>query len=96
MRVYSRFVLPPILNLVMPGPAPARAAGAAGAESARRGAARWQQRLTPFWRPLAGGCHLDREMDALLRAAFPIVELETSYLEGPRILTYMYEGRARS
>jgi hypothetical protein len=24
------------------------------------------------------------------------VELETSYLEGPRILTYMYEGRARS
>jgi ubiquinone/menaquinone biosynthesis C-methylase UbiE len=60
------------------------------------GVARWQKRLTPLWRPLAGGCHLDRRMDALLRAAFPVVELATSYLEGPRILTYMYEGRARS
>jgi hypothetical protein len=35
-------------------------------------------------------------MDALLRAAFPAVELEISYLDGPRILTYMYEGCARS
>jgi ubiquinone/menaquinone biosynthesis C-methylase UbiE len=58
--------------------------------------ARWQQRLAPLWRPIAGGCHLDRRMDVLLRAAFPVVELETSYLEGPRILTYMYEGCARS
>lgn len=60
------------------------------------GVARWQQRLTPLWRPIAGGCHLDRRMDELVRAAFPVVELETSYLEGPRILTYMYEGCARS
>ena len=27
----------------------------------------WQRRLTPWWKPLAGGCHLDRDMPALLR-----------------------------
>jgi len=31
--------------------------------------AAWQRRLTPLWRPLAGGCHLDRPIDALIRAA---------------------------
>ena len=29
----------------------------------------WQRRLTPWWKPLAGGCHLDRDMPALLREA---------------------------
>ena len=58
------------------------------------GVARWQHRLTPLWRPLAGGCHLDRRIDALIGAAFAHVELETFYLEGPRLLTYLYEGRA--
>lgn len=28
----------------------------------------WQRRLTPLWRPLAGGCHLDRDPEALLAA----------------------------
>jgi ubiquinone/menaquinone biosynthesis C-methylase UbiE len=60
------------------------------------GVARWQHRLTPLWRPLAGGCHLDRPMAELLRGAFANVTLDTFYLEGPRILTYMYEGTARS
>ena len=58
--------------------------------------ARWQRRLTPLWRPLAGGCHLDRPMDALLRGAFASVAVETFYLEGPRVLTYLYEGSARA
>ncbi|MBN8532383.1 MAG: hypothetical protein J0L97_11075, partial [Alphaproteobacteria bacterium] len=26
----------------------------------------WQDRLTPYWRPLAGGCHLNREMPGLI------------------------------
>lgn len=58
--------------------------------------AAWQRRLTPLWRPLAGGCHLDRRMDALIGATFPHVEVQTYYLEGPRFLTYMYEGWARA
>lgn len=60
------------------------------------GVARWQGRLTPLWRPLAGGCHLDRRIDSLVRGAFGSAEIETYYLQGPRILTYMYEGSARA
>ena len=55
----------------------------------------WQNRLTPVWRRVAGGCHLNRNVDDLIRAAgFTIAELQTGYLPGPRIATYMYEGRA--
>jgi ubiquinone/menaquinone biosynthesis C-methylase UbiE len=59
------------------------------------GVARWQRRLTPLWRPLAGGCHLDRPIEALVRGAFASAEVETFYLKGPRFITFMYEGRAR-
>jgi len=59
------------------------------------GVARWQHRLTPVWRHVAGGCHLDRRVDELIRAAgFEFSELKTEYAEGPRPMTYMYEGRA--
>ena len=33
------------------------------------GVQRWQDRLTPFWRKLAGGCHLNRPVDRLIEAA---------------------------
>lgn len=61
------------------------------------GVARWQRRLTPLWRRVAGGCHLDRETPALLESAgFAVEELETGYLpKGPRIATYQYAGTAR-
>src|SRR5437879_3589351 len=52
---------------------------------------RWQHRLTPAWRHIAGGCHLDRKMDDLIRAAgFDLTELRTEYAPGPRPMTYMY------
>lgn len=57
--------------------------------------ARWQHRLTPLWRRFAGGCHLDRKIDDLLRASgFDLPDLRNEYAEGPRPMTYMYEGRA--
>jgi ubiquinone/menaquinone biosynthesis C-methylase UbiE len=56
----------------------------------------WQRRLTPLWRPFAGGCHLDRKVDELIRAAgFNLVKLRTEYAPGPRLMTYMYVGMAR-
>lgn len=59
------------------------------------GVAAWQRRLTPYWRRIAGGCHLDRPMDALIReAGFAIAELRTGYMAGPRPMTFMYEGSA--
>jgi ubiquinone/menaquinone biosynthesis C-methylase UbiE len=57
---------------------------------------RWQHRLTPVWRHIAGGCHLDRKMDDLIcSAGFDLTELRTEYAHGPRTMTYMYEGCAR-
>jgi ubiquinone/menaquinone biosynthesis C-methylase UbiE len=57
---------------------------------------RWQDRLTPVWRRLAGGCHLNRPIDDLIReAGFAIAEIETGYLvKGPRIATFHYLGQA--
>jgi len=56
----------------------------------------WQRRLTPIWRRFAGGCHLDRKVDDLLRdAGFEISALRTEYAPGPRPLTYMYTGCAQ-
>ena len=61
------------------------------------GVARWQDRLTPVWRRLAGGCHLNRKPDDLIRSAgFRIEGLETRYLKGPRPMTFVYTGSARA
>lgn len=55
----------------------------------------WQQRLNPIWKTFAGGCHLNRRIDQLVRAAgFGIGALEAGYLRGPRLLTYTYQGSA--
>jgi ubiquinone/menaquinone biosynthesis C-methylase UbiE len=55
----------------------------------------WQDRLTPFWRRVAGGCHLNRPVSELIEdAGFRIERLQTGYMKGPRPMTFMYEGRA--
>jgi ubiquinone/menaquinone biosynthesis C-methylase UbiE len=59
------------------------------------GVAVWQDRITPFWKRVGGGCHLNRKIDDLITAAgFRIVELKTCYLPGPRPMTYTYQGFA--
>lgn len=56
---------------------------------------RWQQRLEPIWRPLSGGCHLTRRItDQMPAAGFRVAQLETGYLPGPKVLTFLYEGSA--
>ncbi len=56
----------------------------------------WQDRLTPFWKRIAGGCHLNRKVDQIITGAgFQITELKTFYLPGPRPMTYTYQGFAR-
>jgi ubiquinone/menaquinone biosynthesis C-methylase UbiE len=58
--------------------------------------AAWQDRLTPVWKHATGGCHLNRKVDDLITGAgFQITELTTSYLPGPRPMTYTYQGAAR-
>lgn len=56
---------------------------------------RWQGRLQPHWQKIAGGCHLDRDVPALLaEAGFRCDSLQTRYLPGPRPLTFNYWGEA--
>lgn len=58
--------------------------------------ARWQDRLTPVWKRLAGGCHLNRPVRSLIETAgFAFDRCETGYMRGPRPLTFMFEGSAR-
>ena len=58
---------------------------------------RWlQDRLTPAWRCLTGGCHLNRDITGMIEdAGFRIERLKTGYLRGRNPMAFMYEGSAR-
>jgi len=57
---------------------------------------RWQDRLTPIWKRISGGCHLNRAISQLVQdAGFRIDRIETGYMKGLKPITYMYEGFAR-
>jgi ubiquinone/menaquinone biosynthesis C-methylase UbiE len=57
-----------------------------------------QRRYNGLQQRLAGGCHLDRPIDDLVRAAgFEITELEHDQMPGPKFMLpwgYLYEGVA--
>jgi ubiquinone/menaquinone biosynthesis C-methylase UbiE len=56
----------------------------------------WQDHLTPAWKRIGGGCHLNRAIQMLIEdAGFQFDRVETGYMRGPRPLTFMYEGSAR-
>jgi ubiquinone/menaquinone biosynthesis C-methylase UbiE len=58
---------------------------------------RWQNRLNPVWKRVAGGCNLNRAIAQLIEVAgFQIERIDTGYMKGPRPMTFMYEGYARS
>lgn len=66
--------------------------GLAPGESVRR----WQNLLTPAWKCISGGCHLNRPIKSLIEGAgFRLDRLETGYMPGPRLMTFLYEGSAR-
>lgn len=56
---------------------------------------RWQDRLTPWWKPIAGGCHLNRDVRTMLRdGGFVPSEIESAYLKGPKPLVWVTRGVA--
>ena len=59
--------------------------------------ARWQQRLNPLSRFVAGGCNMNRKIEKAIQESGLVIEaLENYYMSGPRVSSYMYEGVARS
>jgi ubiquinone/menaquinone biosynthesis C-methylase UbiE len=57
---------------------------------------RWQRRLEPLNKRLAGGCHLTRRIPELLeQAGFVVEQLDNYYFKGePKPFGYTFEGRA--
>lgn len=56
----------------------------------------WQDRLTPAWKRIGGGCHLNRAIGTMIEGAgFQFERIETGYMPGPKPMTFMYEGSAR-
>lgn len=58
---------------------------------------KWQHRIEPVWKPLAGGCHLTRQVGAALRGGgFAVEPLGQGYLQKtPKIAGWMEWGIAR-
>jgi ubiquinone/menaquinone biosynthesis C-methylase UbiE len=64
--------------------------------SPSRDVSRWQHRLTPVWKRIAGGCHLNRPIAQLIDGTgFRVERITTGYMTGPKPMTFMYEGSAR-
>jgi len=60
-----------------------------------RGVQAWQDRLTPAWKRIAGGCHMNHKIDRLIGdAGFHFRRIDRGYASGPRILAYLYKGVA--
>ena len=58
---------------------------------------RWQDRVNPLWKRIAGGCNMNRRIDLLLEdGGFELEKLERFRHRGPRLLAHMYRGSARS
>ena len=65
--------------------------------SPEQGVAKWQRRLTPVFKRFGDGCHLDRDIESIVRASPLRVEsIERFYLpDTPRVGGYTYRGVAR-
>ena len=58
---------------------------------------KWQNRINPLWKKIAGGCNLNRDIPALIETSgFKLENLETMYLPStPKIAGYNYWGYAK-
>lgn len=62
------------------------------------GPARWQQRIEPVWKKIAGRCHLTRPVsDGFRRQGFTLAGCESRYMpKTPRFLGWVEMGEARA
>ncbi|MEP1472259.1 MAG: class I SAM-dependent methyltransferase [Halieaceae bacterium] len=58
---------------------------------------KWQDRINPVWRKIAGGCNLNRDIPTLLSdSGFTVDDMESMYLPNtPRMAGYNVWGDAR-
>ena len=58
---------------------------------------KWQKRINPLWRKIAGGCNLHRDIPSLIKeSGFKLEKLDTMYLPStPKFAGYNYWGYAK-
>ncbi len=66
--------------------------GEAPDESVRK----WQDRINPLWRKIAGGCNLNRPIPRYIeKGGFTIQTIESQYIPGPKFAAFNYWGTAK-
>lgn len=59
------------------------------------GVRKWQNRINPAWRKVAGGCNLNRDIPTILETSgFQVVDDQRMYIPGVKFLSYNYWGVA--
>ena len=57
---------------------------------------KWQERASPLWSLIGGGCHLDRPIPQMLEASgFKSTDMQTMYIPGWKPACFNYWGTAR-
>ncbi|TPE64048.1 class I SAM-dependent methyltransferase [Sandaracinobacter neustonicus] len=58
---------------------------------------KWQRRIEPLWKPIAGGCHLTRPVtDSVTAAGFHVAARNGGYMEkSPKFAAWVEWGEAR-
>ena len=57
--------------------------------------AQWQNRLNPFWKHIAGGCNLNRDIPRLIKnSGFTIKNIDMAYMSNFRLISFNYQGIA--
>jgi ubiquinone/menaquinone biosynthesis C-methylase UbiE len=86
-------VLQELLRVVKPG---GRLLFLEHGESPDRSVRRWQDGLTPVWKHLGDGCHLNRPIAQVIQEqGWSVTALENFYLPGvPKPFGYFYQGMA--
>jgi len=65
--------------------------------SPRPNVEKWQHRLDPVQRRIAGGCHLSRDIpDLITEAGFDVEHLAEFDIAGLAVMSHMYSGVARN
>ena len=65
--------------------------------SPRPSVEKWQHRLDPVQRRVAGGCNLSRDIPALIAdAGFDLERVVEFDIAGPKVMSHMFSGIARN
>ncbi len=56
---------------------------------------KWQDRITPAWKKVSGGCHLNRDISELIKKSrFKIVKYDEKYSSPLKLISFNYRGVA--